>query len=71
MDRSIALNMRVRILHGQQDPDVPWQLSLTLAEKLQSTDVQLTLIKDGDHRLSRPQDIDLITCTLNRMLQQP
>lgn len=71
MDRSIALNMRVRILHGQQDPDVPWQLSLTLAEKLQSADVQLTLIKDGDHRLSRPQDIDLITCTLNWMLQQP
>jgi pimeloyl-ACP methyl ester carboxylesterase len=71
LDRPIALQFPVRILHGQQDPDVPWQLSLTLAEKLQSADVQLSLVKDGDHRLSRPQDIDLMTRTLSEMLQRP
>lgn len=54
---SIPIAAPVRILHGQQDPDVPWTLSLELAEKLQSPDVALTLIKDGDHRLSRPQDL--------------
>jgi pimeloyl-ACP methyl ester carboxylesterase len=70
LDRSIALDIPVRILHGQQDPDVPWQLSVTLMEKIQSANVQLTLVKDGDHRLSRPQDVNLMIRTLNQMLQQ-
>ncbi len=67
LDRDIPLNIPVRILHGQQDPDVPWQLSLTLAEKLQSADVQLALIKDGDHRLSREEDIMLITSLIDQL----
>lgn len=50
----------IRILHGQQDPDVPWRHSLDLVALLESDDVQLTLIKDGEHRLSRPQDIALL-----------
>jgi pimeloyl-ACP methyl ester carboxylesterase len=61
MDAPIALACPIRILHGQADPDVPWKLSLELMEKLATLDVQLTLIKDGDHRLSRPQDIALLT----------
>ena len=53
----IALDLPVRILHGQQDDAVPWTLSLELAEQLISTDVELHFIKNGDHRLSAPQEI--------------
>ena len=47
----------VRILQGAADPDVPWGHALELAQALNGEDVVFTLIKDGDHRLSRPQDI--------------
>lgn len=57
LDGEIALDLPVRILHGGLDRDVPWTHSLDLADKLRSKDVVWTLIKDGDHRLSRPQDI--------------
>lgn len=53
----IPLDMPVRLLHGLADPSVPWQLSLRLAERLDSCDVTVTLVKDGDHRLSRPADL--------------
>jgi pimeloyl-ACP methyl ester carboxylesterase len=56
----IPLDCPVRLLHGQNDPDVPWDISLKLAERLRSADVQVTLIKDGDHRLSRDEDIALL-----------
>jgi len=48
----------VRILQGVQDPDVPWQHAVELVSRLASDDVILTLVKDGDHRLSRPEDIE-------------
>ena len=64
LDRSITLTCPVRLLHGQADVDVPWQTSLRLAEALHSAQVQVTLIKDGDHRLSRDQDIALLLRTL-------
>lgn len=54
---SIAVGCPVRILQGAQDPDVPWQHAFALTSQLPSDDVVLTLIQDGDHRLSRPQDI--------------
>ena len=60
----IAISCPVRLLHGQRDPDVPWQLSLRLAEQLHSDDVQVTLIKDGDHRLSRDGDIAVLLRTI-------
>lgn len=53
----IPLEMPVRILQGGADPDVPWRHALELAQALKGDDVVFTLIKDGDHRLSRPQDI--------------
>ena len=53
----IAITAPVRLLHGQRDDAVPWQLSVDIAARLRSDDVQVTLVKDGDHRLSRPQDI--------------
>jgi pimeloyl-ACP methyl ester carboxylesterase len=56
----IAIDYPVRLIHGQNDPDVPWAISMQLAECLRSSDVQTILIKDGDHRLSRDQDIDLL-----------
>jgi pimeloyl-ACP methyl ester carboxylesterase len=48
----------VRILQGVEDPDVPWQHAKALVARLARDEVVLTLIKDGDHRLSRPQDIE-------------
>jgi pimeloyl-ACP methyl ester carboxylesterase len=53
----IAITCPVRLLHGQRDADVPFEISLRLAQALQSDDVVVTLVKDGDHRLSREQDI--------------
>jgi len=48
----------VRILQGVQDPDVPWQHAVNLTSRFAQDDVVLTLVKDGDHRLSRPEDIE-------------
>ena len=53
----IDIRCPVRLLHGMADPDVPWQTSVRLAERLAGADVAVTLIKDGDHRLSRDEDL--------------
>ncbi|MBI3708351.1 MAG: alpha/beta hydrolase [Proteobacteria bacterium] len=66
----IAVDRPVRLLHGMQDPDVPWQCSLALAEKLASADVRIALIKDGDHRLSREADLALLTRTVAELCDQ-
>ena len=60
MDRAIAFDGPVRLLQGQQDAEVPWERAAMLGGLLRSSDVQITLVKDGDHRLSRPQDIALV-----------
>lgn len=57
---AVAMDCPVRLIHGQCDPDVPWETSLKLAAALRSSDVQTILVKDGDHRLSRDQDIALL-----------
>lgn len=54
---TIDVGCPVRILQGAQDPDVPWRHAFALTHCLPSDDVVLTLVQDGDHRLSRPQDI--------------
>ena len=64
LGQPIAITCPVRLLHGQRDPDVPWELALTLAEQLHSDDIQVTQIKDGDHRLSRDADITLLLRTI-------
>jgi pimeloyl-ACP methyl ester carboxylesterase len=66
--RGVALTCPVRLLHGQRDEDVPWELSLRLADRLAADDVAVTLVKDGDHRLSRPQDLALLRRTLAALL---
>jgi pimeloyl-ACP methyl ester carboxylesterase len=63
----IALDMPVRLLHGLADQSVPWQLSLRLAERLASRDVAVTLIKDGDHRLSSEPDLARLAQTLDAL----
>ncbi len=60
LDGSIAIACPVDLLHGQRDGDVPFEISLRLAAALKTDQVQVTLVKDGDHRLSRPQDIALL-----------
>lgn len=60
MDASIAIDVPVRLIQGQQDAEVPWERAAMLAGLLRSSDVQTWLVKDGDHRLSRPQDIALM-----------
>ena len=70
LDKSLPITVPARLLHGQRDPDVPWQLSLKLAGTLAGDDVQVVLVKDGDHRLSRPQDLLLLRRTLAALLPQ-
>lgn len=64
---TIAVDCPVRLLHGQADRDVPWRRSLDVAAALRSSDVQVILIKDGDHRLSRDADLDLLRATLDAL----
>ena len=70
LDRPVPLRCPVRLLHGMRDPDVPWETSLRLQDRLQSDDVQVLLVKDGDHRLSRPADLALLRRTLGGLLLQ-
>ncbi|MEM7041775.1 MAG: alpha/beta hydrolase [Pseudomonadota bacterium] len=58
----------VYLLHGQVDPDVPWQTSLRLADAFQSDDVTVELIKAGDHRLSKPHELVRIIAGTQRVL---
>lgn len=68
MQGPIALDGPVRLLHGQRDPDVPWHHSTHLAGLIRSGDVRTVLIKDGDHRLSRPQDLALLIATVAELI---
>ncbi|MBN8827278.1 MAG: alpha/beta hydrolase [Sphingobacteriia bacterium] len=65
---SINIDYPIRLLHGMNDTDVPFDTSITLAKKLLSKRIKLSLIKDGDHRLSRTQDIDLLLKELDELL---
>lgn len=68
---SIPIDCPVRLLHGQQDSDVPWDISMQLSEALRSAAVQVHLVKDGDHRLSRDQDIALLLSVLENLPADP
>ena len=67
LDAEIPLACPVRLLHGQEDGDVPPDISLRLSAALASEDVQVTLVKGGDHRLSRDGDIALLLATVARL----
>jgi pimeloyl-ACP methyl ester carboxylesterase len=68
LDHAIDLDLPVRLLHGQADPDVPWQQALTLADKLSGGDVEVQLVKSGDHRLSSAADLHRLQVTLESLL---
>ncbi|MEM7779612.1 MAG: alpha/beta hydrolase [Pseudomonadota bacterium] len=65
----IPITCPVHLLHGQRDADVPWEISLKLAQALRSDAVQVTLIKDGDHRLSRDSDIAMLKAAVASFYQ--
>ncbi len=67
MGRPIEVKCPVRILQGVLDPDVPWQHAMKLVSCLAQDDVTITLIKDGDHRLSRPEDIERLLKTVDEL----
>ncbi len=70
LESEVAFDGPVRLIHGQADADVPWEVSLTLAAALRSSDVQTRLIKDGDHRLSREEHITILLGTVADLLAQ-
>ena len=63
----VAVTAPVRVLQGGCDPDVPWRHALKLAEALVGEDVVFSLIRDGDHRLSRPQDLTRLVAAVNEL----
>jgi pimeloyl-ACP methyl ester carboxylesterase len=67
LDGMIETGCPVRILQGVQDPDVPWQHAVELSARFARDDVVLTLVKDGDHRLSRPEDIDRMIAAVGEL----
>jgi pimeloyl-ACP methyl ester carboxylesterase len=67
LDAPIPLGCPVRLLHGEDDADVPWDVSRRLMAALQSADVQLTLVKGGDHRLSAPAHLALLQRTIESL----
>ncbi|MFP4125771.1 MAG: alpha/beta hydrolase [Alphaproteobacteria bacterium] len=66
----LALTCPIHLLHGQRDPDVPWQTALKLAAHVASEDVTVELIKDGEHRLSRARDIRRLLAAVDRLAEE-
>jgi pimeloyl-ACP methyl ester carboxylesterase len=65
----IPLDCPVRLIHGMKDPDVPWRTSVRLAEKLRSKKVEIALVKESEHRMSEPEDLERICETLDSLLR--
>ena len=66
----VPIDVPVRVLQGGADPDVPWTHALELANALAGDNVVFSLIKDGDHRLSRPQDLERLVAAVSEMKGQ-
>src|SRR6478736_2506986 len=71
LDRGIAIDCAVRLVHGEADPDVPLDIAFRTLRALRSADVQLVVIKDGGHRLSQPHEIDAILRIVAGLLETP
>ena len=70
LNAPLELNMPVRLIHGTADADVPWTQSQKLMAALTSDDVELILIKDGDHRLSSPRDLARLVALIGRLIER-
>lgn len=70
MDAPIPISCPVRLIHGTADPDVPCALAQDLMDRLASSDVEVTLVKDGGHRLSEPQDLARLTAAVAALSAQ-
>ncbi len=68
-DAPIETGCPVHVIQGMQDPDVPWALATALMERFAFDDAVLTLVRDGDHRLSRPQDIERLIQAVEEMIR--
>jgi pimeloyl-ACP methyl ester carboxylesterase len=68
--KPIALDIPVRLIHGMKDSDVPWKTALRIQEMLSSTDVEITFVKNGDHRLSEDHDLLRLTRLLETLLSK-
>ena len=70
LDGPIEVDCPVRLLHGQRDTDVPWQVSVDAAALIETDDVRVVLTKDGDHGLSRPSDIEVLVVSVEELLRR-
>jgi pimeloyl-ACP methyl ester carboxylesterase len=64
----LVIDAPIRLLHGMADPDVPYQVSIRIAEHVECPDLRVHLIKDGDHRLSTDRDLAILTSTIDALL---
>jgi pimeloyl-ACP methyl ester carboxylesterase len=71
LDKPIAIDCPVRLLHGERDEEVPLDVAFRTMRALRSADVQLSVLKGGGHRLSEPHQIDAILRTLEELLELP
>lgn len=70
LDGIIDTHCPVHVIQGMADPDVPYEHALKLVEHLPADDVTLSLVRDGDHRLSRPQDLEMIRRAAAGLIEQ-
>ena len=66
----IPIDCPVRLIHGLEDCDVPWETSQRLSVSLKSSDVEVILVKDGDHRLSEDRDLARLTSVLDALIER-
>lgn len=71
LQTQLAIDAPVRLIHGMADAEVPWKYAPHIAQNLRSADVQVTLVKDGEHRLSRDSDIALIIAAVAELSERP
>ncbi len=71
LDGPIAVQCPIRLIQGHADPDVPWKTANAIMARVAATDCAITLIKDGDHRLSRPQDLAMIGAAVTDIIDGP
>lgn len=67
---NIPIHCPIRLIHGMKDEEVPYDVSLDVAKRVQSKDVNVTLVKDGYHRLSEPKNIRIIKRTIQELVQE-